>query len=370
MPRDLPSTPHQALPLNARNTNGSGQKNPRSRLVRPPGAYTRDSVSESGDDCVSSGGVGNKLRAGGGGQRGISWTIRKFRHGVTLWKARRVGPSRRHRGSSHFVSILGQLRRRILDKGVDTGAEQPRGANLHATPLRRVVGSCRGTVLPCPPAAEVSCRRGAPPRVGGVLTTEARTIPGRSLRMREKAGRRGGHGLSVFIGVNRWRLNPCPGCAAFIYVDLRLHPRGPRRRWQQRGRPGRRRVAPTRAETARLQLIGGIGECRRGAPPRVAQAGKPVPPRRLHPRLESLCHQKQGAGVGSARARRKPVVGLEVELGVWALARFCAPWVPSAGEKGKNALSGERKALGTWSFGTAGRGWLAAKTWFWFSPGN
>ena len=31
---------------------------------------------------------------------------------------------------------------------------------------------------------------------------------------------------------------------------------------------------------------------------------------------------------------------------MWALARFCAPWVPDGGEKGKSALSRERKAFG------------------------
>jgi len=56
--------------------------------------------------------------------------------------------------------------------------------------------------------------------------------------------------------------------------------------------------------------------------------------------------------------------------GLWALARFCAPWVPDAGEKGKNALPKGRKALGAWGFGTAGRGWQAAKAFFSFSPGS
>ena len=55
---------------------------------------------------------------------------------------------------------------------------------------------------------------------------------------------------------------------------------------------------------------------------------------------------------------------------MWALARFCAPWVPNAGEKEKNALSREHKALGMWSFGTRGRSWQPAKAFFPLSPGN
>jgi len=55
---------------------------------------------------------------------------------------------------------------------------------------------------------------------------------------------------------------------------------------------------------------------------------------------------------------------------MWALARFCAPWVPNAGEKEKNALPKGRKALGTRGFGTTGRGWHAAKAFLSFSPGN
>jgi len=55
---------------------------------------------------------------------------------------------------------------------------------------------------------------------------------------------------------------------------------------------------------------------------------------------------------------------------MWALARSCAPWVPEAGEKGKNALSGERKAFGMWSFGTRGRNRQPANAFFSFSPGR
>jgi len=55
---------------------------------------------------------------------------------------------------------------------------------------------------------------------------------------------------------------------------------------------------------------------------------------------------------------------------VWALARFCAPWVPNAGEKEKNALPKGRKALGARRFATTARGWQAAKAFFSFSPGN
>jgi len=73
----------------------------------------------------------------------------------------------------------------------------------------------------------------------------------------------------------------------------------------------------------------------------LAQAGKPVPPKRR------VLYCGQGA---------------------WALARFCAPWVPNAGEKEKNALPRERKAFGVSGFGTRGR--QPAKAFFPFSPGN
>jgi len=55
---------------------------------------------------------------------------------------------------------------------------------------------------------------------------------------------------------------------------------------------------------------------------------------------------------------------------MWALARFCAPWVPDAGEKEKNALPKGRKALGLRGFGTTGRAWQPAKAFFSFPPGN
>ena len=55
---------------------------------------------------------------------------------------------------------------------------------------------------------------------------------------------------------------------------------------------------------------------------------------------------------------------------MWALARFCAPWVSNAGEKGKNALPKGRKALGVRGFGTTGRSWQPARAFFSFSPGN
>jgi len=78
---------------------------------------------------------------------------------------------------------------------------------------------------------------------------------------------------------------------------------------------------------------------------------------------------QQGAWEG-VRLCRKPVVGLEMDFGAWALARFYAPWVPNAGEKEKNALPKGRKALRVQGFGTTGRSWLAAKAFFSFSPGN
>jgi len=83
----------------------------------------------------------------------------------------------------------------------------------------------------------------------------------------------------------------------------------------------------------------------------------------------------RGGGVGRAQAG-KPETVKEPRArswrrpGPWALARFCAPWVPNAGEKGKNALSRERKAFGMSSFGTRGWSWPPAKAFFSFSPGN
>ena len=38
---------------------------------------------------------------------------------------------------------------------------------------------------------------------------------------------------------------------------------------------------------------------------------------------------------------------------MWALARFYAPWLSNAGEKEKNALPRERKAISLRGFGTA-----------------
>jgi len=55
---------------------------------------------------------------------------------------------------------------------------------------------------------------------------------------------------------------------------------------------------------------------------------------------------------------------------MWALARFCAPWVPDAGEKEKNAFPRERKALRLPRSGTRSRSRQPAKAFFSFSPGN
>jgi len=56
--------------------------------------------------------------------------------------------------------------------------------------------------------------------------------------------------------------------------------------------------------------------------------------------------------------------------GVWALARFCAPWVPNAGEKEKNALPRERTAFALWRFDARSRGRLPPRGFFPFSPGK
>ena len=64
------------------------------------------------------------------------------------------------------------------------------------------------------------------------------------------------------------------------------------------------------------------------------------------------------------------MVGPEIELGVWALARFCAPWVPNAGEKERNALPREREAFALRRFGARSRGRVSTKTFFSLSPGN
>jgi len=55
---------------------------------------------------------------------------------------------------------------------------------------------------------------------------------------------------------------------------------------------------------------------------------------------------------------------------VWALARFCAPWVSNAGEKEKKAMPRERKAISLRSFGAVLGSWLEAKAFFSFSPAN
>jgi len=64
------------------------------------------------------------------------------------------------------------------------------------------------------------------------------------------------------------------------------------------------------------------------------------------------------------------MVGLKIDLGAWALARFCAPWVSNAGEKEKNALSRGRKAFGARWLGATSESWQPAKAFFSFSPGN
>ena len=55
---------------------------------------------------------------------------------------------------------------------------------------------------------------------------------------------------------------------------------------------------------------------------------------------------------------------------MWALARFCAPWVPDAGEKEKNALPREREAFALRRFGARSRGRVSAKAFFSFTPGD
>ena len=97
-------------------------------------------------------------------------------------------------------------------------------------------------------------------------------------------------------------------------------------------------------------------------------------------RLESLCHRRElwaflsWVGVWLEDAgRRGPGckrVGLEIDLGEWALARFCAPWVPNAGEKEKNALPRKRAAFGLRGFGTRSRRRVPARPFFSFSPGS
>jgi len=74
----------------------------------------------------------------------------------------------------------------------------------------------------------------------------------------------------------------------FSFVENRGERVFPRRTGWKACATGPRLCGPrfSRAETARLQLRATSHEdepCRRGVPPRGAQAGKPVPPRRLHP---------------------------------------------------------------------------------------
>jgi len=64
------------------------------------------------------------------------------------------------------------------------------------------------------------------------------------------------------------------------------------------------------------------------------------------------------------------VVGLKIDWGAWALARFCAPWVSDAGEKEKNGLPREREAFALRRFGPKSRGRVPAKAFFSFSPGG
>jgi len=55
---------------------------------------------------------------------------------------------------------------------------------------------------------------------------------------------------------------------------------------------------------------------------------------------------------------------------MWALARFCGPWVSNAGEKEKNVLPREREAFALRRFGARSRGRVSGKAFFSFSPAN
>jgi len=55
---------------------------------------------------------------------------------------------------------------------------------------------------------------------------------------------------------------------------------------------------------------------------------------------------------------------------MWALARFCAPWVPDAGEKEKNALPRERTMFALRRFTMKSGGRVPAEAFFSSSPGN
>ena len=106
-----------------------------------------------------------------------------------------------------------------------------------------------------------------------------------------------------------------------------------------------------------LQLLSALASASRTV---VAQAFQPV---------------RQRPTTARTRARKPETMkehpgGVERRWGVWALARFCAPWVSNAGEKEKNALPKEHKTLSLRGFGAPNSGWLAAKAFFSFSPGS
>jgi len=137
------------------------------------------------------------------------------------------------------------------------------------------------------------------------------------------------------------------------------------------------------------QARGPAPTTRRGGIPQPCRGRSPCPPpaahrrttarscrgdavRRPKHRLESLCHQPPAVrrGLESLRLCGKPLVGLKIDRGAWALARFCAPWVSDAGEKEKNALPRERDAFALRPLGARRRGRVSAKAFFSFSPGN
>ena len=229
---------------------------------------------------------------------------------------------------------------------------------------------------------------------------EGRPVPGR--RSRSGDGRAGeadsgeaDYGSATFIGVHLWE----EGLEFICGRSMWGRPRTQRlyttedsetAEGSRRGESGRHRGLP-------LQCIGppsinSVAAGPRARPPAHARSARLKPRRptmwihrcssvagplwRSSPvcaqrhRLESLCHQNRRTGVQRLRLWRESVPGLEMACGAWALARFCAPWVPDAGEKGKNALSRSQKAFGMWSFGTRGRGWEPVKAFFSFSPGN
>jgi len=182
-------------------------------------------------------------------------------------------------------------------------------------------------------------RTSAPPR--GHFTTEAQ-------RTQRRHGERSSRRFQV-LGFRLWvravRRRGCRGAALPC-------PRGATARVQRRGRRGERENASATGRPWPTRL-----------PPlqAAARSGK----KRAFSCMKEAAWRRRPGG----RPGQGVPVFICVHSGLWALARFCAPWVSDAGEKEKNVLPRRRKAShvrggdNEWS-------WQAAEAFFSFSPGN